>query len=179
MNLLVLALVVFQIIQKVFSLKPNNFTQITLGANQTEEELEIKNTGIFTLIIPGTIFSPKDVADCKEGNLKVVIDSKEHWVFPGHNSYIIPDGKHKVTFKVNSKSIFSGKNAFWTYTDEVNATYPYFPGYDWVTYNMNDTKTHIRILPELKDKDEYVMTFGFFNNTGTHLSMIGRFNKVE
>jgi hypothetical protein len=128
------------------------------------------------LIIPGTIFNPNDVSDCKEGNVQAVINSKNVPVFPGHNSFIIPAGKHKVNFMVKSDSIFNGKQGLWTYTDEVNATFPYYPGYDWVTYDLNETRHWIRILPDYTDKSEYVITFGFLNNTGTHMAMIGKFN---
>lgn len=125
-----LFLSIIYIVKKSFALKSSNFTSVEFKVNRTEEEIELKNIGIFTVVVPGTIFNDKDVQECRLGFLSVFVDETEYQVLPGHNSFYVPDGKHKVGFKVSSKSSFLGKKGFWTYTDDLNTTFPYYPGYD-------------------------------------------------
>lgn len=158
---------------------PNNFTDFTLSEQGFKDKISFKRNGVISIIIPGTIFKKAHIEDVQEGRVEIVINNEKKIVFPGHNTYTVKKKQAGIEIKVNKGSVFKGKKGLITYTDETNITYPYYPGYDWLSFDLESRKTYIRVIPDYFMNDKYILTYGILNNSATHISMFGRFNMTK
>lgn len=161
--------------QKIKS-KVNNFTEFMINEQGYKETMHFKKNGVVCLILPGSIFQKNDLEDINQGRIQVLVNNTNQVIFPGHNSFLVNGSSVEIELKIEKTSVYKGRKGFVTFTDETNVTYPYYPGYDWVTFSLKEKRTYIRVLPDIFMNEKYIMTYGILNNTATHISMFGQFN---
>jgi len=162
------------------AVKQNAFVKVELSATEFQTTINLKETGVISLVLPGIFDNPKDVDAYRSHNISLKLGDEEFkTLFPGHNSFIIKKSSIEIKILVDKEFRFLGKTAYLCYTDEKEPVYPFLPGHDWVTYNLKDRKTIIRMLPDELPYKEFVFTYGFFDNSGFHASQAGIYDSQK